>query len=167
MAKPGLRNKGESLAEKIDKTRHTDNLSAARDRITATRARQAKGWEAAAEAVDRAASNLAERADQVRVEASRADQLSRFASDVRKGEAKAPQISLNEIATEPAAHSRYHLICLDCEWDIRPNRPEPRVPLCRKCKEKREARRVADHRAKMDRQRRKAARKRGEVLDVA
>jgi hypothetical protein len=83
---------------------------------------------------------LAAQAQQVRVDAERARILHAYSRDVRRGRAKPPPSAEDDdtpptSVLEPAA--RYRLECIDCSSDIRLFRPEPRVPLCERCKRRR------------------------------
>lgn len=77
-------------------------------------------------------SDLFERAQQVRQDYERGRQFGRYDRDVKRGKAKPPVL-------EPEKPSRYFLACIDCDRDIKPTRPERRVPLCQQCKDKRTA----------------------------
>lgn len=144
MPAPNRRNRGASLAEKIGDHTAAKGVAHDGDRMVAARTRQDKRWEEAVARLSPAArvaaggSDLERRAAQVRVDAERARNLGLFAEAVSEGRAKPPIVVLT-----PHVAPRYFLACIDCDRDMQPSRPEPRVPLCRTCRAKREARRVA------------------------
>ena len=85
-------------------------------------------------------SDLFERAEQVRRDHERGKNFGRYDRDVKRGKAKPPVI-------EPEKPPRYTLTCLDCGWEMWLHRPEPRVPLCRKCRVHREAKKIERRRS--------------------
>lgn len=143
MPAPHRRNVGASLHEQISDHAAPRSIDSRRDRLVSARTRHAKKFEEVSEALERATgSDLEQRAEQARADYARARQLEHFESDVRRGRAKAPVVVL-----APRAEPRYFLDCIDCEWTIWLHRPEPRVPLCPRCKDEREAKKVERRRS--------------------
>lgn len=128
MPAPHRRNKGESLAQHIATGTHAAprHVEDRRDRLKGQQVRDAKKWEAAA-------SDLEQRAAEVRRDYERGVALSRFDRAVREGRAKPPVIVLT-----PGLPARYYLgACLDCSRELWEHSPRPRVPICRQCRAKR------------------------------
>lgn len=127
MPAPSMRNKGESLAQKVKGTPHTNHLADRRDRLHATAARRAGTWEATA-------STLEDRAARARVDLDRAVQLQRYAKSVRTGEASPPPPGAVAVVARPMALPSYWLgYCQRCEAGMWTFTATPRVPICEEC----------------------------------
>lgn len=127
MPTPGLRNKGQSLAEKVGETGHFAPLSDRHDHIHAARSRRDTQWEAAASALE-------VRAARARIDLGRAAQLQRYAERVRTGKAHPPPTE-SPAPVRPEPLPSYWLgFCLRCRVSIWVHSAKPRVPICAGCR---------------------------------
>lgn len=134
MPAPSRRNVGASLAQRIGDHSSARGAADDRDRLVATRARQDKKWEENAARLDEAAgATLERRAAQACADYERAAHLSRYSEAVHEGRAKPPTF-----VRRPAFEPGYFLgPCLRCSREMWVHSPKPRVPICKRCRDKR------------------------------
>lgn len=151
MPAPHRRNHGtQGLADKIAKVRHVESLTDKRERQVAHGQRHAKQWEEAAARLTPALRKVAEevkgsaleqRAAQARTDHERAYHLDLYDKDVKRGKALPPSLP----TVEPVV-ARYALDCIDCDQTMHLSSAKPRLPLCQRCRVRREGKKISARR---------------------